>query len=218
MQIELQKLIGSKLDQCSAFFNSFGDSPVESNRQPGFNGSPDSYYLLLPACGWEAFIRDGRLTSLWLYSGLDEFTRKRYSTYDRRLPHEIAFHDLRADVLQKLGLASYSKERSELHGLSSSFRSHDAFEFDTHWFNVFYCIDSSHISRIALISSRPETPPNLDICAKCGAKLFRPTPGVTTTAEIVAYAKLIDNNAMAQEKWIHPGIYCPNRCISVLID
>ena len=55
-------------------------------------------------------------------------------------------------------------------------------------------------------------------CNVCGTELFWALPGKTTPDEISAYAELIGNEQLKTDRWIHPGVYCPNNCTCVLFN
>jgi hypothetical protein len=60
-----------------------------------------------------------------------------------------------------------------------------------------------------------------DKCPTCGARLFKAVPGETTEEEIVEFARhsqLPGADCIAEERWIHPGIYCPNGCTQILLN
>jgi len=63
----------------------------------------------------------------------------------------------------------------------------------------------------------PEDDLNRTTCPKCGARLFHAIPGQTTEAEILAFAREAGWEHVIQERWIHPGIYCPKGCYGVLV-
>ena len=61
-----------------------------------------------------------------------------------------------------------------------------------------------------------DTPDGLDqCCPKCGAEFFHVVPGVTTQSEIVEFAKKFGWTRIIEDKWLHPGAYCPNGCEGV---
>ena len=52
-------------------------------------------------------------------------------------------------------------------------------------------------------------------CSECGAPLFVAVPGQTTQEEILKFVLSAtwtggSEGQFAQDKWIHPGAYCPN--------
>lgn len=49
-------------------------------------------------------------------------------------------------------------------------------------------------------------------CRHCGGDLFWALAGKTTKEEIVGYANLIGSEEIANDEWIHPGVYCSNGC------
>lgn len=56
-------------------------------------------------------------------------------------------------------------------------------------------------------------------CRQCGAALFYAVPGVTSENELIDFAthSAIANKAtVLKDKWIHPGVYCPQGCAYVL--
>jgi hypothetical protein len=58
-------------------------------------------------------------------------------------------------------------------------------------------------------------------CATCGAFLFYVVPGRTSGEEIVAFAsktKSPSASTLASERWMHPGVYCPNGCGFALVE
>jgi hypothetical protein len=58
-------------------------------------------------------------------------------------------------------------------------------------------------------------------CRNCGATLFYVVPGKTSEEEIVAFAKtakLPNASQIEADKWIHPGVYCPNGCGAVIVE
>ncbi len=55
-------------------------------------------------------------------------------------------------------------------------------------------------------------------CDLCGARLLWALPGQMTRAEIVAYAQAIGDGQLEAQPWIHPGVYCPNKCITRLFQ
>ncbi len=58
-------------------------------------------------------------------------------------------------------------------------------------------------------------------CSKCGAPLFYAVPGQTTEQEIIAFARTGKSpffEQVASDKWIHPGVYCPNGCCFVMVN
>jgi hypothetical protein len=60
-----------------------------------------------------------------------------------------------------------------------------------------------------------------DKCPTCGARLFKAVPGETTEEEIVEFARhsqLLGADLYMEERWIHPGIYCPNGCTEILVN
>jgi hypothetical protein len=67
--------------------------------------------------------------------------------------------------------------------------------------------------------------PGIDIkgktCLTCGSGLFSVVTGETTREDIVEFArnsKAWRENPDALDGWMHPGLYCPNGCVSVLAD
>lgn len=57
------------------------------------------------------------------------------------------------------------------------------------------------------------------ICSRCGGKILKVVPGITTKEEIVEFAKestLKNKEAIINDEWIHPGEYCSNRCYVAL--
>lgn len=55
-------------------------------------------------------------------------------------------------------------------------------------------------------------------CRHCGDDLFWALPGKTSRAEIVEYARKIDDEQIAEEAWIHPDVYCRNGYTYVLYN
>lgn len=58
-------------------------------------------------------------------------------------------------------------------------------------------------------------------CLACNEKVLRVAPGQTTAIEIGKFAKrsqVWSENAEAVNGWMHPGIYCPNGCVTIFID
>lgn len=58
-------------------------------------------------------------------------------------------------------------------------------------------------------------------CPTCHEKIFKVVPGETTQAEIIEFAresKLPNAKRIVEERWIHPGEYCPNGCTQILIN
>jgi hypothetical protein len=53
-------------------------------------------------------------------------------------------------------------------------------------------------------------------CHFCDRELFWAIPGQTTPEQIVAFAESIGREDLKRDSWIHPGVYCPNGCVSVL--
>ena len=60
-------------------------------------------------------------------------------------------------------------------------------------------------------------------CDKCGSALFKVVPFKTTQQEIVEFASKSSLPASAkdtiiQERWLHPGLYCPKGCTTILVE
>ena len=58
-------------------------------------------------------------------------------------------------------------------------------------------------------------------CDVCGAVLLYAVPGETSKQQIAEFAKTskaFSNNKDALNGWIHPGLYCPNGCVALLIE
>ena len=58
-------------------------------------------------------------------------------------------------------------------------------------------------------------------CLACHEKVLRVSPGKTSEAEIRAFASrspVWSENSAAVDGWMHPGIYCPNGCVTIFID
>ena len=58
-------------------------------------------------------------------------------------------------------------------------------------------------------------------CLTCGESLFSIVPGKTVQEEIINFAKKSrawQENPDAVKGWMHPGLYCPNGCVSVLAN
>lgn len=60
-------------------------------------------------------------------------------------------------------------------------------------------------------------------CDKCGSALFTVVPFKTTQREIVEFASksslpTATKNTIIQERWLHPGRYCPNGCTTILVE
>ncbi len=55
-------------------------------------------------------------------------------------------------------------------------------------------------------------------CLYCGAELFWALPGETSRDDIIRFAKLIGNDQIAADGWIHPGVYCQNGCTTRLFN
>jgi len=55
-------------------------------------------------------------------------------------------------------------------------------------------------------------------CAKCGATLFFAIPGLTTGEGIAEFARQCGDSQVASDRWIHPGVYCPNGCGFVMVN
>lgn len=55
-------------------------------------------------------------------------------------------------------------------------------------------------------------------CRYCGADLFWALPGQTSRDEIIRFAKLLGNDRIAADGWIHPGVYCRNGCTTRLFN
>ncbi|QDT63100.1 hypothetical protein [Calycomorphotria hydatis] len=55
-------------------------------------------------------------------------------------------------------------------------------------------------------------------CRYCGADLFWALPGQTSASEISAFGELIGDEEIKSSGWIHPGVYCPNRCTFVMYN
>ncbi|MCA9224617.1 MAG: hypothetical protein KDA47_03365 [Planctomycetales bacterium] len=53
-------------------------------------------------------------------------------------------------------------------------------------------------------------------CHFCGQELFWAIPGETTPDQIVASARKIGDEQIERDRWIHPGVYCPNGCVFVM--
>lgn len=65
-------------------------------------------------------------------------------------------------------------------------------------------------------------------CSVCGSTMFVAMPGQTTSEDIAAFASQmvqkktrktnIGWEEIAREKWIHPGVYCPNGCSYIMFN
>jgi len=58
-------------------------------------------------------------------------------------------------------------------------------------------------------------------CKECGAVLFYCIPGLTSIEEIRAFAQSSLRGAaedVAPTGWLHPGVYCPNKCTCILVE
>lgn len=55
-------------------------------------------------------------------------------------------------------------------------------------------------------------------CRMCGELLFWATPHQTSPSEIREFARRIGRKDIESEAWIHPGVYCPNKCVSVMFN
>lgn len=58
-------------------------------------------------------------------------------------------------------------------------------------------------------------------CLACNEKVLRITPGKTSAMEIGAFAShsvVWSENPEALKGWMHPGIYCPNGCVTIFRD
>ena len=60
-------------------------------------------------------------------------------------------------------------------------------------------------------------------CDVCNSILFEVVPFKTTQKEIVEFVQYSSFNEVhkaqiLQDKWLHPGIYCPKRCTEILIE
>lgn len=56
-------------------------------------------------------------------------------------------------------------------------------------------------------------------CPKCGEILFGASPGETTQEQIREFARksnLPEKDEIERDGWIHPGVYCPNGCVSIM--
>ena len=58
-------------------------------------------------------------------------------------------------------------------------------------------------------------------CLACREKVLRIAPGKTSAVEIAKFAsrsQVWSENSEALNGWMHPGIYCPNGCVTIFID
>ncbi|VTR96988.1 Uncharacterized protein OS=Pseudomonas alcaligenes OT 69 GN=L682_00900 PE=4 SV=1 [Tuwongella immobilis] len=58
-------------------------------------------------------------------------------------------------------------------------------------------------------------------CSACGAKLFFAVPKLTTREQIVDFARssvIANASEIASSGWIHPGVYCPCGCVTVMAN
>lgn len=60
---------------------------------------------------------------------------------------------------------------------------------------------------------------DLTHCRECGSPLFFAVPGLTSESELIEFvtqAAMANKETILRDKWIHPGVYCPNGCGYVL--
>lgn len=72
--------------------------------------------------------------------------------------------------------------------------------------------------RRVVLDERRVHPLDQTHCLVCGQLLFKALPHVTTREEIVEFSNRIGRADLARDQWIHPGVYCPNGCTSVMLN
>lgn len=132
-------LVGRELSDPSveSFFASYDDEPERYDDTCG----DGEYHLFLRKDGWEVFIRDGRIVSLFLYGGLEGES----CTFCGALPHGISFSDSREAIRKKLGEPDFSRDVISEHA-----RSRDIYGFDDHCLIVYYLPDFEALSYLLL--------------------------------------------------------------------